>query len=300
MKRKSEIESHRFKPGFPHEIEVVSLGGLFEKAKSMITRPHRAEFYHLLWFQKGKATHLVDFKPIPVRPDTLLFIGKGRVHMFDKLGDYDGTAILFTDAFFCRNPEDARFLSDTPLFNVGNDAPMVPLAKNAKDFAVRFSQLQAEISGSGDGYRHLVLQNMLQNILISAERLIVRNAGPEAKRADGAGASPGGNDKEYGRRFLSLLDRDFRTAKRVAQYAGAMGVTEKRLQKAVTRLYGKPPKEMIDDRIILEAKRLLLYGNASIKEITDQLGFDEPTNFIKYFRKHMAQTPARFRERYLA
>ena len=64
-------------------------------------------------------------------------------------------------------------------------------------------------------------------------------------------------------------------------------------------MFGKSPKEMIDDRVVLEAKRLLLYSDSSVKEISHELGFDEPTNFIKYFRKHVAQTPNTFRARYL-
>jgi AraC family transcriptional activator of pobA len=130
----------------------------------------------------------------------------------------------------------------------------------------------------------------VRNVLASADRLLIRKPRPP---------KPGGDDQEYGRKFTALVDRDFRASKRIARYADQIGITEKRLQKAVSRIYGKPPKEIVDNRIILEAKRLLLYGNSSIKEITAELGFDEPTNFIKYFRKHLSQTPARFRERYL-
>jgi len=71
------------------------------------------------------------------------------------------------------------------------------------------------------------------------------------------------------------------------------------LNQATSKVLDKSPKELIDDRILLEAKRLLVYGNKSIKEIAFQLGFEEPTNFIKYFRKHIDKTPMEFREKYL-
>jgi AraC family transcriptional regulator, transcriptional activator of pobA len=59
---------------------------------------------------------------------------------------------------------------------------------------------------------------------------------------------------------------------------------------------GKTPKEIIDDRILLEAKRILAHTTESIKEISYYLGFEEPTNFIKYFKKHASVTPTEFRE----
>jgi AraC family transcriptional regulator, transcriptional activator of pobA len=294
MKRNSKIETYAFKPGFPHEIELGPLKSSLETAKSMVARPHRTEFYHVLWFQRGKAVHLVDFKPIPVQAGSLLFLGKGRVLMFDTSADHDGIALRFTDAFFCRNPEDARFLQDAALLDPFNESPLVTLKDKAENhaghFGTLFGLLESEIAGPKDAHQHQLLQSLVRNVLASADRLLIRK--PQAPK-------PAGDDREYGRKFTALVDRDFRASKRIAQYADKIGITEKRLQKAVNRIYGKPPKEIVDNRIILEAKRLLLYGNSSIKEITAELGFDEPTNFIKYFRKHMSQTPARVRERYL-
>ena len=75
-----------------------------------------------------------------------------------------------------------------------------------------------------------------------------------------------------------------------------MAVSEKKLTKSIAATLGKSPKALIDERIVLEAKRLLVHTNSSIKEIGFDLGFDEPTNFIKYFRKHEAKTPIEFRK----
>ena len=81
--------------------------------------------------------------------------------------------------------------------------------------------------------------------------------------------------------------------------AKKINVSEKRLNQATSKVLDKSPKELIDDRILLESKRLLVHGNKSIKEIGFELGFEEPTNFIKYFRKHIGKTPMEFREKYL-
>ena len=102
-----------------------------------------------------------------------------------------------------------------------------------------------------------------------------------------------------GRRFLDLVDAGFRTEKKVSAYARRMGVPEKRLQAATAAAFGKSPKALIDERAALEAKRLLVYGGGSVKEIAFALGFEETTNFVKWFRKHAGTTPAGFRARYL-
>ena len=75
-----------------------------------------------------------------------------------------------------------------------------------------------------------------------------------------------------------------------------MGITARRLQQAVAESVGKTPKQLIDDRLLLEAKRLLVYTNHSIKEIGFQLGFEEPTNFSRFFRKQAGHSPAEFRK----
>ena len=71
---------------------------------------------------------------------------------------------------------------------------------------------------------------------------------------------------------------DFKTQKQVAHYTKKIIITEKRLNQATTKTLGKTPKEIIDDRILLEAKRILAHTNESIKEIAHHLGFEEPTN----------------------
>ena len=81
------------------------------------------------------------------------------------------------------------------------------------------------------------------------------------------------------------------------EYAAMMKVSEWKLNQATTTTLDKAPKAMIDERVMLEAQRMMVYGSQSVKEIGFELGFDEPTNFIKYFRKHTGSTPLEFRER---
>lgn len=105
-----------------------------------------------------------------------------------------------------------------------------------------------------------------------------------------------GADLDYVVLFKDLLEVQFKEQKQVNSYSGQLSVTEKRLNQATSKVLGKTPKQMIDERVMLEAKRLLAHTNESIKEIGFALGFEEPTNFIKYFKKHHNTTPVEFRE----
>jgi len=107
-----------------------------------------------------------------------------------------------------------------------------------------------------------------------------------------------GADLDYVMLFKHVVDNNFREQKQVGNYARQLRVAEKRLNQATSKILGKSPKELINDRVILEAKRLLAHTNESVKEIGFALGFDEPTNFIKYFRKHSKSTPVDFRDEF--
>src|SRR5687768_4459730 len=126
-----DIENINFKPGLALEIEIIPIAGTFVNHKQSVTQPHRAEFYHIFWFHEGIATHLVDFKPVKVKPNTLLFVAKHRVHLLDAKGGYDGRLLLFTDSFFGKTEADFQFLRSTILFNDLLDEPLIQLPEGS-------------------------------------------------------------------------------------------------------------------------------------------------------------------------
>jgi AraC-like DNA-binding protein len=141
-----------------------------------------------------------------------------------------------------------------------------------------------------DQYRHEILKNHLHNVLLLAMR---------TKQLQPTSIPRKGIALDYTLLLKGTVERKFLTLKTVAGYAELLCVPEKRLAQATAKVLGKTPKAMIDDRVLLEAKRMLMHSSLAIKEIGYRLGFEEPTNFIKYFRKHTSSTPAEFREKYL-
>ncbi len=273
----------------PYELEVKQLDILHQSNKGLFTKPHRINFYDVIWFQSGNPVYIVDFHRIEIKPNSLLFINKNQIHFYEVLNDCKGLVILFTDTFFCLSNEETMFLNNSILFNDILSIPYFELDTNDKTIPNLFLAIQSELESRKDQVQFPILHNMVHTLLLFAER---------AYRKKGLNVDKQGADVEIAVLFRDLVERYFIFHKTVNFYASQLNITEKRLQKSASQVFGKLPKEYISERIILEAKRLLLHSHANTKEIAFDLGFDEPTNFIKFFRKHTQKTPIEFKEKY--
>ena len=281
-----KIKKYDFKEGLPQEFEIINFDLLFDEFSEEIKKPHRAEFYQILWFQKGSPTHFVDFNPIKIKPNSLLFVNKNSVQVFDNKTKFKGKAILFTDSFFCKTETDTTFLRSNILFNDLLSISQIELPKGHSIIETIFELLETELRNSKDNYQSDLLRNDLRNLLLHSER--------ERRKQDFIELKKDAN-LEQALSFKTLLDDHFITQKRVSFYCQELSITPKRLNKATSKIFGKTPKNIIDDRVLLESKRLLAHTSESIKEISFSLGFEELTNFIKYFKKHINKTPVEFR-----
>lgn len=281
-----KIESYDFKKGLSQEFELLNFSQIYAKSSEIIIKPHRLKFYGILWFQKGKPTHLVDYNPIKIKPDTLIFINKNSVQQFDQNSNFNGKAILFTDNFFCKTNEDIKFLRNNILFNDLLSISQINISDSKPVFTALFEQLENELKKHNDAYQYDIIRNLLKNLLLYSERERQKQDFVELKK-----------DKNFdlALMFKDLLDQYYISHKNVRFYFLHMNLSAKRLNQATTKIFGKTPKKLIDERVLLASKQLLTHTNNSIKEITFSLGFQEPTNFTKYFKKHTGKTPVEFR-----
>lgn len=283
----NDIIKYEFKSGLPIEFEIISLAELYSKNKNLIIHPHRTSFYHIIWFEKGTTKHLVDFKPLPVKDNSLLFLNKDVVHVYDNKDKIEGTVILFTDSFFCKSDTDLKFLNESILFNDLFSVSVIELTKKNVIFSNLVKLMTEELGNKTDLVQRDILKNHLHNFLLYAER---------QRRSQNFQEIRKGPDLDYVLLFKDLIEANYKKHKQVNYFATQLSVTEKRLNLATNKILGKTAKEMIDERIMLEAKRMLAHSHESIKEVGYQLGFDEPTNFIKFFRRNSKLTPVEFRE----
>ncbi|WP_221409122.1 helix-turn-helix domain-containing protein [Reichenbachiella versicolor] len=286
-KMTSNIKKYSFKEGLPHEFEIIDLSKLFVSSSDMLTKVHRAGFYHILWFEKGVHKHTIDFSECTIHENTLLFVYKDAVQQFHQYEEVKGKAMIFTDDFFCKNEEETSFLKSCTLFNDLKSVSHFHVEESAEVFRQIAGLMEHEFSLPKDEHQSEILRNLLHNFLLQAERINLKQSLQAVKK---------GTDRDAVVEFKHLLEEMFRTEKQVSHYADQMAITVKKLNQSTSKTVGKTPKQMIDDRVMLEAKRLLVYTHESVKEIGYSIGFDEPTNFVKYFKKHQGCTPLEFRE----
>ncbi|TRX66174.1 AraC family transcriptional regulator [Carboxylicivirga sp. M1479] len=285
----NDIKKYPFKNGLPLEFEIIDLSSVLNTKKEVMVVPHRPQFYHILWIKQGSATHYIDFKPISIEDDCIIFVPHNSVNLYDGDGIYKGKSIIFTDGFFCKNEQDIQFLHSSMLYSDLYGIAKIKLHDTASGIRDTFKAMEAEYQRSVDSRHYNILHNLLHVFLLQAEREIQKQGVEELQ--------PGVN-LDYLMLYKDLLEQNFRKERSVNKYATELSISEKQLYKATTTLLGKTPKQIIDERVLLEAKRLLVHSHQSIKEIAYKLGYDEPTNFIKYFKKHTHKTPSEFREQY--
>ena len=283
------IKKYRFKEGLTHEFEILDTNELFQSNKELMTLPHRAQFYQILWNEKAKGNHIIDFNPISIENNTIVFIPHNSVSIFDKHGFYEGKTILFTDNFFCKNNEDAKYLQTSILFSDLYNTAKIKVNPEISDLKVLFNAMETEFQRNPDASQYNILHNMLHIFLLQAEREIRKQGFKELKQCPFLDTLV---------LFKESLENNFRKERMVNKFASELNISEKQLHKATKTLLDKTPKQIIDERVLLEAKRLLAHSSKSIKEIAYELGYEEPTNFIKYFRKHTNCTPSEFREQF--
>ncbi|KUG06538.1 AraC family transcriptional regulator [Solirubrum puertoriconensis] len=248
-----------------------------------VNEPHAHDFYVLLYFTHGHGTHTIDFVTYEVRPGALFFLTPGQVHSWSLSDDTRGIDIFFTPAFYLLRHPAERLYSypffgphGQPVLYLPPDEPLIgPLLWRMEQEHAMPSLNQQEVLRS---YLHLVLE------------LAARQHQPEPT----AGQQPGLHQL---RAFERLLNERFRTHKAVRDYAEWLHLTPNHLNALCRRLLAKTASNLIHERVVVEAKRLLHHSALSVAEVAYNLGFDDASYFSRYFRKYAGLTPEAFRGR---
>jgi hypothetical protein len=158
---KTKIKKYKFKHGLPVDFEVINIPDLYRRHKNILSIPHRVDFYHIIWVQKGSPTHVVDFKQVTINTNSILFVTKDCINLFDPAGDYDGKIIVFTDTFFCKNPNDIQFLQSTILYNDMYEITQMQVNDSGSELSNILKAMETELSKPNDYVQYDILRNQL-------------------------------------------------------------------------------------------------------------------------------------------
>ncbi len=273
----------------PQQSEViVERFADYLKVHPNLHAAHGHSFYHLVLFTSGGGFHTIDFRRFPVQAGALYFMVPGQVHSWAFEGETDGYVVNFNEGFFAALLADAAYLERFRFFS-GDIAEQVfqLTTQPQRTAAVLLKQAAAELdhgaSMSKDAVRLLLLQFF---ILVSRET--APDAGFQESAASGQALTL--------HNFRKLLNAHFRELRLPRDYAALLYVTPNYLNALCQDLLQKPAGELIRERVLLEAKRLLVNRSQDIAGIAYSLGFKDNSYFSRFFRKYTGRSPEDFRK----
>lgn len=271
-------------------IEILTLEELFDRRiDHLLEAPQRVHFYHIFLFTHGTGSHLIDFVSCQYDDKTLSFVSKGQVQQFQVNRENRGFIIIFTAEFLYQNATELNLFHSQHIFEHALFAPSIRLSEEQHQLLHRLSLIiQDEYLKPVDELSSEILGHLLRVMLLHIQRIQKTN-------------TLGKRVAPHYQKFITfrrLLERDLGKFRGVLYYADQLGVSAKKLNEITRQVLNKTAKEFIEEQVVLETQRLLAQGHMPIKEIAYQLGFSEPTNMVKFFKKHTGISPAAFRHRF--
>lgn len=250
---------------------------------------HRHNYYHLLWMTQAKGVHMLDFVPHPVEPCTVFFVSPAQIHSWTSSVPPRGYVMNISADLFLQMFPRADQAAQFPFFDVASGQPALYLTADQHDALLPLVEaIEAEYLGDADGRLDIVRSYLL--ILLTRLR---RLAPPQAPVE---GVSPQG--LSLLRRYQQQVEQHFMDGLAVPVYASQLHVTERQLNDAVKRATGRTAGQVIQQRVLLEAKRLLTLTDLGIAEVAYRLGYDDLAYFCRFFKRHTQVTPGDFRKRH--
>ena len=246
--------------------------------------PHRHNFQEILWVRSGRGKHAIDGQELTIQPNTFYLIAKGQVHQLITGIDLDGLVIRFSDAFLPNFLSQEMGHYQTVLFNnvtINHTLPIQPA--DLPNFESLLRLLLAEFKSQDGKQNQEVLRHLLTVLLIKLGKVQ-----RELVNENGTAVSP---EAYLFHQFTLLLEEKYSQTHAVADYAVMLNVTPRQLSDIARHFVGSTAKHLIEDRLMLEAKRLLTFTNLSVKEIAHRLGYKDPSHFSKIFKKKTKTTP---------
>jgi AraC family transcriptional activator of pobA len=249
-------------------------------------RPHRHDgLYQLLFMNRGSARILLEDGAHELRSRCLVMIPPMVIHGFEFQRDVDGMVVTMAEAAVERilsmAPKLVPHLAQPHIIEEGASALCFDEAEEL------FGRIRREYFDGGAG-RVCALQSWLGLAFVMLARALARESEKRLSVAD--------KGVELARHFRALVDRHFKDHLTVAAYASELAITPTHLNRISRQVLGRSALEVIHDRLLLEAKRNLVYTSMTVKEVSNALCFSDPAYFTRFFAKNAGQPPTAFRE----
>ncbi len=243
-------------------------------------KPHRHNFYEVMYLTGGKGVHIIDFETYKYNPPALYLVSPNQIHFWDLSEKLEGYIFLFKEDFLVSSGlghahnQIAFFqhMMDSPTFSLDQtqQTKLEPLIK-----AMVHETSKKEIAQKS------VLQAYLHIFLITIQRMY-------GEKAQSSHVS-------LVKQFIKIASNTISCNCDLKRCAAKMNISETHLRNTLKEKTGKTPGQIIRQIVILEAKRLLIHSDLSAAEIAYSLHFEDPSYFGRYFKRETGISPTSFR-----
>jgi len=283
------------KIGFNHEktnqaeFEIVDLESLYQRdfGNHHPQHPHRINFFNLLYIEQGEGSHMVDFEEYPFSAGSFIFVQREQVHAFDFNSKAKGKTLLFTQAFLDQVHANMRLPNYTPTHLNCHHSPLIKLDKENNQ------RCQTLINEIIKETREPQADALIVMYLFSALSLILHRLRPELRHDKLSHVQ----STKFAH-FLDFLFMNFKKIRDANWYAGQINTTYKTLNQICKLATDLTAKQLIDSYTIIEIKRHLVVNPVTSQQIAYDFGFEDASNFVKYFKKQTNLTPSQFQKKY--
>jgi len=274
---------------FRDDDVLISRFAEYLSAHHNLRKAHRHTFYHLLLFTKGGGNHTIDFSSFSVKPYQIYFMVPGQVHSWDFEGEVDGYVVNFSASFFQSFLLRPDYLESFSFFNGIAEDSVINLPEELQAKAAHIFEEIVNYSTQNNTFRWDTVRVLLLQLFLEIEKHTHTNKLPTI---------PFFNYTLL-KNFQKLVDKHYISLKRPMDYAEQLYITPNHLNALCKEHLGITAGEVIRNRVLLEAKRMLVNQNLSISEISYTLNFSDNSYFTKFFKKYEHITPEEFRKKSL-
>jgi AraC-like DNA-binding protein len=229
-----------------------------------------------MWSYNHSGKHIVDYHEYDIQPNDIFFVNPGQVHQVKHSEKPEGTVILFTCDFMEKNSISESFVTNLNLFSEISSSPPIRVNDaSAKKLRGLVDQM-LDVFVTDGPFKDELIGAYLKLFLIECNKFAIAPSTENTQTIE--------SGKILVKKFKDLLEAKYINWKKVHEYADELNISADYLNNVVRNTVGKTAKELIQQRIVLEAKRLGLHTDLTNKEIAYRLGFDDPSHFSKFFK----------------
>lgn len=289
MQDKEKIYSYNLVyNGIPMPFVIKTMEEIDEEAGGIADNPHRHNYYTIIWSITATGKHIIDFNEYNIESYSIFFVSPDQVHQIITDPKPTGYVILFTPEFLEKNSIRNDFIANLKLFKKSDETPPLQpsghMIKTLKPFA---EQMLDAFHNKGDMY--------MESIGAYLKLFLIECNGH-------CSLFPGSNTQiiEVGKtivkNFKTIVEQNYNRSHQVKFYADSLNVTPNYLNEVIKSSINVSAKDFIQNRLILEAKRMIIFTEKSGKEIGFDLGFDDPSHFSKFFKSNTGQSLQDFKQ----